>query len=175
MNAVRIIAGTYGGRLIYTPGTRVTHPMGDRERSAIFNTLQPNLVGATFLDAFAGSGAVGLEAISRGASSVTFLENHKKAIQIITKNIAKLEVTKQSKIARNPSSISGKFDIILADPPYDQPQYALITKLLKHLRSGGIFVLSHSKDTPPPTFPNLILISDKTYANANIKIYQNHI
>jgi 16S rRNA (guanine966-N2)-methyltransferase len=147
--------------------------MGDRERGAIFNALKHDLENATVLDAFAGSGAVGLEALSRGAKSVTFLENDKKALRTIAENIAKLDVVKQATFAKSATGINGKFGIIVADPPYDKSQYALITKLLGHLKPDGIFVLSHSKTTPPPTFSNLTLLSDKTYASANIKIYKN--
>jgi 16S rRNA (guanine(966)-N(2))-methyltransferase RsmD len=174
VNQLRIIAGEYGGRLIKTPRTRITHPMGDRERGAIFNFLQHHINKDTnFLDAFAGSGAVGLEALSRGAKTVTFLEKDKKALKVIAENIEKLDVSKQTKVARNLTGISGKFDIILADPPYYDPQYVLILKLLKHLKSDGIFVLSHNQINPPPTFENLTIISDKTYAGATIKIYRN--
>ena len=173
MNALRIIAGTYGGRLIKTPSSSSTHPMGDRERGAIMNALQHDLKNATILDAFAGSGAIGLEALSRGASSVTFLENHKKALQTITANIQKLGVTHQTKVIKIPANINDQFDIIIADPPYDTPQYTLIIKLLKHLKPGGIFILSHGESAPPPTFSSLMLISNKTYAAAHIKIYKN--
>ena len=173
MNQVRIIAGIYGGRLINTPRTHATHPMGDRERGAIFNALQHDIKDTSVLDAFAGSGAVGLEALSRGAKTVTFLENDKKALKILTENVNKLCATQQSKITKNPAGVTGKFDIILADPPYDKPQYALVIKLCKQLASGGIFVLSHPKSNPPPELPKLMLISDKTYASANIKIYKN--
>ena len=174
MNSVRIISGIHGGRLIGVPRNRgITHPMGDRERNAIFNALQYDLEGTTVLDAFAGSGAIGLEALSRGASHVIFLENDKKALRTITENIAKLDAVEQTAIAKNVSSINGKFDIVIADPPYSQSQYALVVKLLKHLKSDGIFVLSHPKTMPPPTFKTLTLLSDKTYAAANIKIYKN--
>lgn len=174
MHQLRIISGSYGGRLIKTPATRATHPMGDRERSAIFNALQNDVMGATVLDAFAGSGAIGLEALSRGAKEATFLENHKKAQTILRENIQKLAISSQTKIITTPSSIKDNFDIILADPPYDKPQYAIITKLLKHLTPSGIFILSHAKNSPPPSFANLALISDKTYASAQIKIYRNY-
>jgi len=173
MNQLRIIAGIYGGRLINTPRSRVTHPMGDRERGAIFNALAHDLDNVAFLDAFAGSGAIGLEALSRGAKSVTFLENDKKALKTITENIQKLGVSEQTKIIKTATGINSKFNIILADPPYDKPQYALVTKLLRHLKPDGIFVLSHAKNTPPPDFKNLVLVSDKTYAAAHIKIYKN--
>jgi len=175
MNQLRIIAGIYGGRLINTPGTSTTHPMGDRERGAIFNSLQHDLKDTIVLDAFAGSGAIGLEALSRGARQVTFFENHRKALRTITDNIKKLKATEQTSIIKSPAALKGKFDIIIADPPYDKPQHALLLKLVDHLKSNGIFVLSHDKNTPPPTFKKLLLVSDKTYASARIKIYKQPI
>jgi len=173
MNSIRIISGVYGGRLIGTPRNRATHPMGDRERGAVFNMLQHDLKDASVLDGFAGSGAMGLEALSRGAGKVTFFESDKKALRTIAENVTKLGVAKQTMIAKNISDISGKFDIVIADPPYDKPQYALIIKLLGHLKPDGIFVLSHTKTAEPPVFKNLTMLSNKTYAGANIKIYKN--
>jgi len=174
VNQLRLISGIFGGRLIRTPSLSGIHPMGDRERGAIFNTLHHDIKDTDVLDAFAGSGAIGLEALSRGAKSATFLETHPKAIRIITENILKLGVTDQAKIVKKPSLISDQFDIIFADPPYAKPQYALIIRILKKLKPGGTFVLSHSADNPPPAFKHLALISDKTYANAHIKIYKSY-
>jgi len=175
MNQLRIIAGIYGGRLIKTPKTNITHPMGDRERGAIFNALQHDINDTTtVLDAFAGSGAIGLEALSRGAKHITFLENHPKATRIITENVLKLKVTDHVKIIKTIAGLTDKFDLIIADPPYDHPQYDIITRILKKLNPGGTFVLSHDKNVQPPQFKNLMLISDKTYAAANIKIYKHY-
>lgn len=221
MKQLRIIAGKYGGRLISTPGTHATHPMGDRERSAIFNSVQHDLPGVRVLDAFAGSGSIGLEALSRGAAHVTFLEKDHKARKVLTQNVQTLGVQDQTTITKNALAFGGSaqrdpsenlqfsrsrsksknnrkarfldnfnidyfaqspayekkvedFAIIFADPPYDHPQYALIEQLLTHLAPGGIFVLSHPAAYPPPTFPRLTLISAKTYAASNIKIYHAH-
>lgn len=172
MNQLRIISGIYGGRLIKTPGTHATHPMGDRERGAIFNSLQHEIKDKKVLDAFAGSGSIGLEALSRGAEQVTFLEKDRKALKVLTENIETLNVGAQTKVTKNIAGVTGKFDLIFADPPYDKPQYALVTSLVDHLKIGGSFILSHPKNLPPPAPKRLALISDKTYANAEIKIYQ---
>ncbi len=172
MNQLRITSGIYGGRLINTPRNRgITHPMGDRERTAIFNAIQHDLPGTTILDAFAGSGALGIEALSRGATHATFLENDKKAYKTITENLKKLNL-RSTQLYKTPTALNQKFDIILADPPYENPQYALIIKLLTHLKPSGLLILSHPKTLDPPTLPNLTLLSNKTYAAATIKIYQ---
>ena len=166
---LRIISGKLGGRLIDTPKTDKTHPMGDRERSAIFNRLRGEIAGKIILDAFAGSGAIGLEALSLGAAEVDFLENNRKATTTIHNNIAKFKLESQGKIVRK---LRDEYDIIFADPPYENPQYEYIEEILKHLKHGGIFVLSHPESPAPWEFRGLSLFSDKSYAAAHVKMYQ---
>lgn len=166
---IRIISGKLGGRLIDTPKTDKTHPMGDRERSAIFNRLRGEIADKIVLDAFAGSGAIGLEALSLGAAEVDFLENNRKATATIHKNIAKFKLESQARLVRK---LRDEYDIIFADPPYDNPQYEYIEEILKHLKHGGIFVLSHPESPAPWEFRGLSLFSDKSYAAAHVKMYQ---
>ncbi|MBR3322924.1 RsmD family RNA methyltransferase [Candidatus Saccharibacteria bacterium] len=166
---IRIISGKLGGRLIDTPKTDKTHPMGDRERSAIFNRLRGEIADKIILDAFAGSGAIGLEALSLGAAEVDFLENNRKATTTIHNNIAKFKLESQGKIVRK---LRDEYDIIFADPPYENPQYEYIEEILKHLKHGGIFVLSHPESPAPWEFRGLSLFSDKSYAAAHVKMYQ---
>ena len=166
---IRIISGKLGGRLIDTPKTDKTHPMGDRERSAIFNRLRGEIADKVILDAFAGSGAIGLEALSLGAAEVDFLENNRKAAKTIHDNIAKFKLEDKAKLVRK---IRDEYDIIFADPPYDNPQYTYIEEILKSLKHGGIFVLSHPESPAPWEFRGLSLFSDKSYAAAHIKMYQ---
>ena len=168
-NQIRIISGSYGGRLIDTPKTRATHPMGERERSAIFNSIRSEIPGRRVLDAFAGSGAIGIEALSLGAAHVDFMENHPKAIRAIQKNLQNLQLVDHAGILRIPD---GDYGIIIADPPYDNPQYDLVAQLVTHLVPGGLFVLSHPETPEPPHFSYLRLQSDKKYAAAHIKIYR---
>ena len=168
-NQIRIISGKLGGRLIDTPKTDKTHPMGDRERAAIFNRLRGDIAGKDVLDAFAGSGAIGLEALSLGANSVDFLENNQQAAKTIKANVAKFKLEAQGKIVRK---LQKEYDIIFADPPYDNPQYEYVEEILKSLKHGGIFVLSHPESPAPWEFRGLSLFSDKSYAAAHIKMYQ---
>lgn len=168
-NQIRIISGKLGGRLIDTPKTDKTHPMGDRERSAIFNRLRGEIADKVILDAFAGSGALGLEALSLGAAEVDFLENNRKAAKTIHDNIAKFKLDDRGKLVRK---LRDEYDIIFADPPYDKPQYEYIEEILKSLKHGGIFVLSHPESPAPWEFRGLSLFSDKSYAAAHIKMYQ---
>ncbi len=166
---IRIISGKLGGRLIDTPKTDKTHPMGDRERAAIFNRLRGDISGKIILDAFAGSGAIGLEALSLDAAEVDFLENNRKAAKTIHDNIEKFKLGDKAKIVRK---MRDEYDIIFADPPYDNPQYQFIEEILKHLKHGGIFILSHPENPAPWEFRGLSLFSDKSYAAAHIKMYQ---
>lgn len=164
---IRIISGEFGGRLIDTPNNTATQPMGDRERMAIFNRLRSEIPGKIILDAFAGSGALGLEALSLGAAEVDFLENNPEAIRTIKGNLAKFN--QKAQIIKKPSRTYG---LIFADPPYPNPQYEFCAELAEHLEPGGYFVLSHPVVPLPPEFAGLELISDKKYAAAHIKIYQ---
>lgn len=168
-NQIRIISGKLGGRLIDTPKTDKTHPMGDRERSAIFNRLRGEIADKVILDAFAGSGAIGIEALSLGAAEVDFLENNRKAADTIRANVAKFKLESQGKLVRK---LRDEYDIIFADPPYEKPQYEYVEEILKSLKHGGIFVLSHPESPAPWEFRGLSLFSDKTYAAAHIKMYQ---
>lgn len=115
---VRIISGKFGGRKIDAPSGRRTHPMGERIRNAIFNSLSSQLDGAVVLDAFAGSGAVGIEALSRGARDVVFVERDRIAQNIIAKNITSLGLQSRSQLIRTTVANwmdrkeSSEFDII---------------------------------------------------------------
>jgi len=152
--------------------------MGDRERTAIFNSIRNYLAGAAVLDAFAGSGALGFESLSLGAESVTFIEKDRPAAQTISKNIKTLGAENKTKLHTAPvAKIAGtladnSFDLIFADPPYNAPQLAAITELSKKLKTSGLLVLSLPKSLPAPMFNGFDTISDKTYAAASIRIYQ---
>ena len=119
MNTVKIVSGKYRGRSLTAPGGG-THPMGAREKLALFNMIAPYLDGAMVLDAYAGSGALGIEALSRNAKRVIFIEKNKVAAQSIRKNLASLSLDGEifTGAVKSYESQEG-FDIILADPPYD--------------------------------------------------------
>ncbi len=124
-----IIAGLYRRQRLSVPKGSQTRPTASRLREALFNICQHSIEGAHFLDLFAGSGAMGLEALSRGAQSATFVDAHREAIRCIQQNVAHLQVQSQSYILQGEvftllKSLEkqGKvFDIIYADPPYKTP------------------------------------------------------
>lgn len=124
-----IIAGLYRRQRLITPKGDQTRPTANRLREALFNICQHKIEGARFLDLFAGSGAMGLEAISREAQFATFIDSHKEAIQCIESNIAHLRVQDKTQILRGEVFTMLKrleqqkqtFDVIYADPPYRTP------------------------------------------------------
>jgi len=173
---VRISAGILRGRKILTPGAG-THPMGKRERLALFNMITPHLVRAEVLDAFSGSGALGIEAFSRGARHVVFVESAPGAVSVIRENLRELGLLEDSEVfqgrvrdfARDFVNLGRKFDVVLADPPYDNFQVSEVESLTGLVKDGGILVLSHPEDAP--LFSGLVLEKTRTYARSHISIY----
>lgn len=172
MDIVTITSGIYRGRKIATPGG-ATHPMGSREKLALFNMLTGKIEGVSVLDAFAGSGALGIEALSRGASEVVFVEKSAGACEIIRKNLKTLGVESGFKVIKNTvSKVSNdleEFEVILADPPYDDFEITEVEKLVPLLKNSGVLVLSHPGEAPD--LAGLSLLKTHTYARANLSIY----
>lgn len=172
---VRVVAGKYGGRFISTPSGQKTHPMGERVKSAMFNTLGAKVSGAKVLDAFAGSGALGIEAMSRGASHVTFLEKDRKAQATIKQNLENLNLIENSKLIKTTvsnwlaTSEEGElYDIIFADPPYHDPQFSTVKKLMGLLKSDGLMVLSYSGIGEVLFETDFVVVDDRSYGNARL-------
>lgn len=172
MDNIRITSGKYRGRSIKSPKSAQTHPMGSREKIALFNMISEYLPEADVLDAFAGSGALGIEAISRGANSADFIEKSPKIAQNLINNLAILGISSSdvSILDVKKYTSTKKYDIIIADPPYGEFVPNTILYLTKYLKNGGIFVLSHPGTTPE--ISGLKLTKTHKYAAANITIYQ---
>jgi 16S rRNA (guanine(966)-N(2))-methyltransferase RsmD len=124
---MRIIAGTFRSRPLQAPAGLATRPSSDRLRETLFNVLAPRIEGAHFLDLYAGSGAVGLEALSRGAEHVVFVEHVPAALKVLQANLARLRLTAGFSIQsgsvgaylRRALPESKRFDLVFLDPPYD--------------------------------------------------------
>lgn len=188
MAKTTIVSGEFKGHPIFTPSTGLTHPMGSREKLALFNALESQygpLVGVRVLDCFCGSGALGLEAISRGVKDVIFVDRDSSAIQATKQNIRALKVEKKAKVIKSdyknlPENSyflqnDTKFDIILADPPYDNYPKTLGV-LATFLKKEGILVLSHpSSVNPEEILPDLTLLRSRKHAAANISFLVKHI
>lgn len=171
---LHIISGTLKGRSFDAPSGNRTHPMSEKIRGAIFNILG-DIAGLSFLDGYAGSGAISLEAISRGASKVTAIEIDKNAFIVAKKNIVDLSNTDFIKLTRaNVSSWSDnnndcEFDIVILDPPYDDVRVSVINKLLqKHVKNNGLAVLSLPSNMHFQTPAYFKELQHKAYGNASL-------
>lgn len=172
---VKITSGLFRGRELKAPQNGITHPMGSREKLALFNSLNEKIEGKIILDVFAGTGALGLEALSRGATHVTFIEADKKAAEILKQNAILLGVFEKVRIYNTKVEkidFDSPFDIVIADPPYeyfhDLP-LSVLDRLAKTARD--YFVLSHPSDFDPHAI-NAELLSTKAYAGSRITIFQ---
>jgi 16S rRNA (guanine966-N2)-methyltransferase len=158
---MRVIAGTYRSRRLITPRGTATRPTSDRLRETLFNVLTPRIAGAVFADLYAGSGAVGIEALSRGASLVYFVDQAPPAVAAIRKNLAELRIGSGFHVL--PGSVSNALrsitqccSVIFLDPPY--ASIAEYNRTLSELgeRAGdllsedGIVVAEHDRKMPQP-------------------------
>lgn len=174
---MRIIAGQLGGRIFESPGGNATHPMSDKIRGALFNVLG-DISDLTFLDAFAGTGAIGFEAVSRGAKSAQLIELDKGAYSTIKSNIDTLDVESRVSVVR--ANIKGwsnnnqqqVYDVVVCDPPYDAVLETLIFKIARHVKASGILVLSWPSDDRIPVIPDMEVSQHKTYGNATLVFYK---
>lgn len=175
---MRIIAGKLKGREFKAPHGHKTHPMSDKVRGALFNVLG-DVDGLTFLDAFAGSGALAFEAASRGAKSITAIDKDSSAHKILEQNVKQLvikciKVTKANTGGWSIHNMEKKFDIVILDPPYDDIQPSLLEKLAKrHTMPNGLIILSLPPKTEfklPSTTYNLL--STKSYGDAKLDFYR---
>lgn len=173
VTTLRVIAGSLKGRKLVSPRSSATHPMGAREKNALFNMV--DVVGKRVLDAYAGSGALGIEALSRGASEVIFVEYHHPAVSAIKQNLADLSLDNTEvftgKVADFIAKAPRPFDLIITDPPYGKIDFAEIVSLSSLVAAGGAFALSSPASQPAPEIAGLAMISSHTYAEARISIY----
>ena len=179
---MRIVAGTAGRTVLVAPKGHNTRPTSDIARESLFNIISANIVGARFLDLFCGSGAVGLEALSRGAAEVVLVDSQKLAIQAALQNLNKtklcgaqvMESTAQRAIAKL-SSAGRIFDFIFLDPPYDTDlleqtmQQLCNTSLLAN--TGMIIAETDSKLAVPPPPAAFTLVDSRKYGRTSFLLY----
>jgi 16S rRNA (guanine966-N2)-methyltransferase len=173
---MRIIAGARRGARIFAPKGTDTRPTGDRVREAAFNLIGP-VDGATVLDLFAGSGAMGLEALSRGAASAVFVESEREACRTIERNLDKLRLAGARVLCRDVlqalSSDSRTYDLVLCDPPYGFADHArLAPYLARSLAPDGLLVYETRARTEP-TIDGLTLRTSRTYGSARLTLFQH--
>ena len=174
-STIKITSGTLRRRTIKVPPNHnTTHPMGARERLALFNTIAPLGTPSSVLDAFAGSGALGIEALSRGAKHAVFVESDHTAANTIREILKDQVLTDITSVLEKPVeklSLKGRYALIIADPPYDHYDPQIITHLLPMVEKNGIFVLSHPHGVTP-LLKGFRLLKHASYASANLSIFQ---
>lgn len=160
-DAGRVIAGSARGLRLQAPGEG-TRPFGDRVKQTLFAILDPDLPGARVLDLFAGSGAAGIEALSRGAAAATFVERDRTAIKVILANLERTRLSVRARVERSDalawlareSPANGGWNIVVLDPPYAEAD--LLARALEALATPGVLapearvVAKHPWQHPPP-------------------------
>lgn len=180
--SLRIIAGKFKGRILKIPKADTTRPTAAILREALFNICQAEIQEARLLDLYAGSGAIGFEAISRGAYHVTFVEKNKHALECIRQNISILGVASQTTLFPTDVSIAIKkmkdpFDIIYIDPPYDTPIVPIVDQLLSNkLLKPSAFLFIEERFDPykmknPSVIPHLTHINSRRFGIALLHQY----
>ena len=169
---MRILSGKWGGRKVFFEENPATHPMGEREKNAMFNMVG-DLSDLAVLDWFAGSGQIGLECLSRGAGKVVFVEKDKKSRVNIKRNLAEFgEAPNSAEVLAEKGELDLQFDLIFADPPYDKFSDFDFSGVAEMLTAGGRFVLSSPKNAETPEISGMEMLKSNTYAGARISIYQ---
>jgi 16S rRNA (guanine(966)-N(2))-methyltransferase RsmD len=182
---MRIIAGSFRSRSLQAPAGLATRPTSDRLRETLFNVLAPRIEGAFFLDLYAGSGAVGMEALSRGAAQATFVERAPAALSVLRANLARLGLSAGFRI--HPGAVGAwlrkeksgtPFDLVFLDPPYDAGQeYAATLGLLGgaaagRLAAGALVIAEHRrKERLEDRFGNLERTRLLVQGDASLSFY----
>lgn len=189
---MHIIAGLYRHQRLAAPKGQATKPTASRLRESLFNICQPIVEGAHFLDLFAGSGAMGFEALSRGAASATFIENHREALRCIQQNIQTLDLQKQTQVLagdvfqflKKLAKQNRLFDIIFMDPPYgislypEGPIYSeAILQFIDENQllapNGWLFIEEDIRSQPHVNLKTLELKSSRRMGNTILQQYHH--
>ena len=174
---MRVIAGRYKGRRLKTPTWDRLRPTSDRLRETLFNILAGRIPGARVLDGFAGTGAVGIEALSRGAAHVTFVERDPRAVALIEANLSGCGVEADYNVARGDlvtalRSERGVFEVILLDPPYDlHPISPTLEAAAAHLSADGLLVLERATRRDPDVPVTLTRIRDVKSGDSSLTFF----
>ncbi|HSC73529.1 MAG TPA: 16S rRNA (guanine(966)-N(2))-methyltransferase RsmD [Gaiellaceae bacterium] len=177
---MRIIAGERKGHTIYAPKGLDTRPTSDRVRENVFNIVAPWVEDARVLDLYAGSGAMGLEALSRGASAVVFVESDPDAVRAIERNLDRLRLT-GARVVRadattglaQETAAGRKYDLVLADPPYAMTDFDTLAPYLPRvLADDGLLVLESAARTEP-ALAGLEVRTSRKYGSTRITVFEH--
>lgn len=180
---MRIIGGTASGIPISAPPGQTTRPTGDRVREALFNTLATYVAGARVLDLYAGSGALGLEALSRGAATVCWVERQARAAQVIRENLVRTHLpTENSRLLVMDAALACRrlikeqrmFDVILCDPPWHQGVAFAVLEQLPALVTpeAGVVVIEAERGRQPPGVPGLSAPRVRNYGRTALYYFE---
>ena len=181
---MRITGGEFCGRAIVVPRTDAIRPTQDRVRAALFNILSTAVAGSDFLDLFAGTGAVGLEALSRGARRTTFVEADRRHVAALRSNLEKLGASGRAEVVaadayRWIANYAGEgFSLAFADPPYalgEERGYAAVLETLASrgvVHAGGLFVAEMTAVQRTEETPGWELVRDRTYGRTRLCIWR---
>jgi len=176
---MKVIGGLLKGRKLCYLKERNLRPTKNLVREAIFDSLRGWIEGKRVLDLFAGTGALGIEAISHGAEKVIFVESRRKSTEILRENLLNLAIVEKTEVLREQIEVSlkelkgKKFDLILADPPYNYPDegFSGFLKFIRKeniLEEDGIIVLEHSLKRGIPEIAGLCIYKNKKYGNTSV-------
>ncbi len=177
MGSLRVIAGLARGRRLAVPEGRDTRPTSDRTREALFSTLESlrgPLHGIRVLDLYAGTGAVGLEALSRGAAQVTLVESDRRALDVLRSNVEAVglpgAVVRDEAVERVLAQVPHEaYDVVFADPPYADPVDGILTAVLRWLAPGAVLVVERASRDAPLSWPTGILaVKDRRYGEGTL-------
>lgn len=175
---IRIIGGALRGRRLETPSWEGLRPTSDRLRETLFNILTPRIGAARVLDGYAGTGAVGIEALSRGAAHVTFVEQDPRAAALIARNLARCGVADRhviirARLAASAAGLGDPFDIVFLDPPYGAAQLAGgLEEGAPLVAPGGLLVIEHAKrDAAPEITSGLRRSRELTQGDSALAFY----
>jgi len=180
-NQLRIIGGEWRGRKLRFPDAPNLRPTPDRVRETVFNWLAPMIHGARCLDLFAGSGALGLEALSRGAGFTTFVDNHKKVTQALQSHLDLLKTSSKAEVIQCDgmkflNSEAKAYDVVFLDPPYHLDFMGKVVPLLENngwLADSAMLYLEIEKRQSLPELPeNWMLLKEKTAGEVNYFLFQ---
>lgn len=176
---MRVIAGKMRGTNLENPKDRRVRPTTDRIKEDLFNIIMPYIPNSLFLDLFSGSGAIGIEAISRGCKKSIFVDNNMDSFRLIKKNIKKTKCIEQSTVIKKDAisfvnTTKDKFDVIFLDPPYNYEKLKnLIENVVKCdiLCKDGILIVEHDKNIPLEPVEKLVNIKTKSYSLTSIDFF----
>jgi 16S rRNA (guanine966-N2)-methyltransferase len=174
---LRVIAGEFKGRRLKAPEWEGVRPTSDKLRETLFNILAPRIAGARVLDGYAGTGALGLEALSRGAAHVAFVENDRRAAALIEENAQVCGLKGGYTIACSDFAawrrgVADSFDLILLDPPYDISNvHHVLDQAAGLLASGGLLVLEHATRRNPDVPTSLERVRDVKSGDSTLTMF----